>query len=372
MGFLKRFSYNHLKNATMGSVMVPVKKRHTPVNLKYLAEWLGLSQATVSMALSRSAESSGVALKTRERVRSAATELNYQPNFHARSLSSGRSYTVGILAPDISEGYYATIISGIEDYLLQEGYFFFMTCHRWQANMVEELPEAMLRRGIEGLIAINTQLPNLHFPSVRIGGSQKHIRSTNIRLDEDRGTRLALEYLVRHGHREIAFFRGEPEGMATEDRWDGILKAAHSLNIKVEARRTVQLNLDDNAKNVQGAWIGYSAAQELLRRKVPFTALLAYNDSTAIGAMRAFQDAGLSVPQAVSVLGYDDIPAAQYERPALTTIRQPLQSIGSIAAETLLKRINGKPVKSEILIQPQFVERNSVRTIDPRIRVRKK
>lgn len=337
-----------------------MKRRQNPVNLKFLAEQLGLSQGTVSMALSPNAESSGVAAKTRERVLRAAMELNYQPNFYARSLSSGRSFTIGILVPAISDGYYSTVIAGIEAYLLKKNYFFLVTSHHWEPARMEQLPDAMQRRGVEGLIVVNTALPDLPLPSVRIGGSVRHPHSTNVRIDEKWGTQLALQYLVERGHRQIAFFRGEPESTAAEERWSGILHAAKSLGVKIDKRRIVQLQLSKYKAGVEGAWVGYSAAQELLRRKVPFTALLAYNDATAIGAMRAFHDARLNIPQEISVMGYDDIPAAEYERPALTTVRQPLLHMGAIAAETLLKLIERTPVKPEILIEPELVLRNSV------------
>jgi DNA-binding LacI/PurR family transcriptional regulator len=337
-----------------------LKKAPPSIGLKALAEYLGLSQGTVSMALSANAESRGVAAKTRERVFKAAEELNYRPNYHARSLSRGRSYTIGIMVPAISDGYYSTLIAGIEQYLIEHNYFFFVTSHRWNKERMEQLPVALANRGVEGIILVNTTLDHaLQLPSIRIGGPKLYPNSTNVRLDEQLGTKLALEYLAELGHRDIAFFRGEPESTATEERWDGIRQAARELRIKVEPSRTVQLDLDGGRASAGDSWVGYAAAQELLRRKVSFTALLAYNDSTAIGAMRAFRDAKIKVPEDVSVIGYDDIPAAQYERPPLTTVHQPLQQMGAESAEVLLARIDGKRVKSEILIEPTLIVRNS-------------
>lgn len=343
-----------------------MKKKSRPIGLKQLAEKLGLSQGTVSMALSPASESTGVAAKTRERVRRAAAELNYSPNYHARTLSSGRSYTVGIMVPAISEGYYSTLIEGIEMFLMEANYFFLVTSHRWKADMIEKLPEAMMNRGAEGLIVVNTALhQDVNLPTVRIGGALPHPNSTNVRLDEVRGTRMALEHLVSLGHRDIAFFRGEPESVATEERWAGIRKAARELRIKVDPKRVVQLKIERGKSTAGNAWIGYNATEELLARKVPFTALLAYNDSTAIGAMRALQDSRLRVPEDVSVIGYDDIPAAEYERPSLTTIRQPLQKMGAISAEVLVKRIEGRHAAAEILIEPELVARKSTRPLSP-------
>lgn len=344
-----------------------MKKTQPSIGLKALAEHLGLSQGTVSMALSPEAESTGVAAKTRERVLKAAAELNYRPNYHARSLSRGRSYTVGVVVPTISDGYYSTLIAGIEQHLLEKDFFFFVTSHRWNRERMENLPLALANRGVEGIILVNTTLDHdLQLPSVRIGGPKLYPNSTNVRPDEELGTRLALEHLVSLGHREIAFFRGEPESTATEERWEGIRKAARALHIKVDPSRTVQLNLEGIRATAGDSWVGYSAAQELLRRKVSFTALVAYNDSTAIGAMRAFRDAKIRVPEDVSVIGYDDIPSAQYERPALTTVHQPLQRMGAESAELLLARIAGRRVRSEILIEPTLIVRESVERVRQR------
>ena len=335
-------------------------RQREPVSLKSLAAQLGLSQGTVSMALSPGAESTGVAAKTRERVLKAAAEMKYRPNYHARSLSSGRSKTIGVIVPAISEGYYSTLIAGIEERLLAEDYFFFVTSHRWKADLVERLPDMLAHRGAEGLLLINTMIDHgLSLPTVRIGGSKPQQNSTNVSLDEQRGTRLALEHLVSLGHEKIAFFRGERESTATAERWAGIRKAARALGVKVDPALTVQLELRENQPSAQDGGIGYQAARELMQRKVPFTALMAYNDSTAIGAIRAFQDAKLRVPQDISVIGYDDIPAAEFERPALTTVHQPLQKIGSMAAMVLLEAIGGKAQPPQILIEPELAIRAS-------------
>lgn len=337
-----------------------MSKRQTPVNLKTLAEELGLSQATVSMALGPGAAESGVSAKTRERVLRAAKELNYQPNYHARSLSRGRSYTAGVLVPAISDGYYSSLIAGIESFLLSRDYLFFATSHRFQNDLEKRLPDALIQRGVEGLIIVNTTLGDVHLPTVRIGGSVLHNNSTNVRINEERGTWLAMEYLSRKGHRDIAFFRGEPESTAAEERWNGVLRAAHALDIRVLRERTVQLSLYEGTAHGDDSMAGYTAMQTLLTRRLRFTALFAYNDATAIGAMRAMQEAGLRVPQDVSVVGFDDIPASVYVTPALTTVRQPLQRIGAIAGEVLLKRIEQEPAEQEILIEPEMIERSSV------------
>jgi len=330
------------------------------VNLKELAEMLGLSQATVSLALGRSPETSGVARKTRERVQKAAEQLGYKPNFHARSLASGRSATIGILVPTISDGYYSSIIGGIEEYALECGYYFLIASHHWKKGLIEQLPGTLQSRGVEGLVVVNTLMPDLGIPSVRVGDQKCHVNSTSIYLNEEWGTKLALEYLFEKGHREICFLRGESESTATDARWNGILKAASALGIIVDAQRTIQLTLGEAKGSEYMGWIGYKAAQELIKRRTRFTALFAYNDATAIGAMRAFQDHGMRIPSDISVMGYDDIPGAPYERPALTTIRQPLFQMGRSAADILIRRLAGEPFADTRIVTPELIERDSV------------
>lgn len=332
-----------------------MNKPKKTVSLKFLAEHLGLSQGTVSMALSPDVESTGVALKTRERVLKAAAEYNYRPNHFARSLSIGRSNTIGVIVPAISEGYYSTLIASIELHLLETEYFFFVTSHRWNRSLLERLPQTLMRRGVEGLVLINTVFDHdLGLPSVRIGGRKPHENATNLCLDEERGTRLALEHLYQLGHRQIAFMRGEQESTATAERWAGIRKAAKALGLKIDPDLTIQLELGDERGSARYGYVGYHAANELLARRRPFTALFAYNDSTAMGAMRAFQSVGLRVPDDISVVGYDDIPASEYERPSLTTVHQPLDKIGMLSSSVLLEAIQGKAQPPLILVEPEM------------------
>ena len=126
------------------------------VSLKHLAEHLRLSPATVSLVINRSPAAKSIPHRTQERVRQAARELNYRPNFMARSLRAQRSFTIGVLVPEISEGYAALVLSGIEDHLLDEGYFYFVVSHRHRADLIEEYPRLLQQRAVDGLIAVDT------------------------------------------------------------------------------------------------------------------------------------------------------------------------------------------------------------------------
>src|SRR5579864_7868017 len=177
---------------------------------------------------------------------------------------------------------------------------------------------------------------------------------TNIVLDHEHAAVLALNHLKDLHHERIAFMKGNPLSSDAKDRWEAICRVAEQIGLKIDPELTVQIDADDPTPK-----LGYPFAQQLLARHKPFTALFAYNDMSAIGAIRALQEHGLRVPQDVSVMGFDDIPGAMFQTPSLTTVRQPLNRMGEVAAQTLLERIEGKTDDSEIAIEPELVVRES-------------
>ena len=337
---------------------LPVK----PVSLRSLAEYLKLSPATVSVVINDSPAAKAIPKHTKDRVLQAARKLEYRPNFFARSLSLKRGFMVGVLVPEISEGYAASIMRGIEDELLSEGYFYFVASHRGKPDLIQEYPRMLIDRAVEGVILLNTPVAQvLSVPVVAISGHQRVPGVTNIAVDNRKATFDALEHLVKLGHRRIAFFKGHRGSADTEYRWKGILRAAAQLGIEVRSALTIQLQRDAENPGPSLPEEGYATAQELLATREPFTALFAFNDISAIGAVRAFRDAGLRVPEDVSVVGFDDIQAAAYLTPRLTTVRQPLRQMGEMAAKQLLMRISNGHAKVPPLISlaPELVVRES-------------
>ena len=195
----------------------------------------------------------------------------------------------------------------------------------------------------------------LLLPTVAVPGHKILPGVTNIVLDHHHAARVALTHLQELGHRDIAFLKGQPFSSDAEDRWQAICQVAEDLKIEIKPELTVQMDIDDSTP-----LLGYPFGKRLLERRVPFTALFAYNDISALGAIRAFQEAGLRVPEDISVIGFDDIQGAAYSTPSLTTVRQPLAHMGRLAAQTLLARIEGeKDSPPEIRIEPELVVRKS-------------
>jgi DNA-binding LacI/PurR family transcriptional regulator len=342
-----------------GSQLAPADN---PVSLRFLAECLKLSPATVSVVMNNSPAAKAIPAHTQERIRKAALKLHYRPNFFARSLSLKRGFMVGVLVPEISEGYAASIMGGIEDHLLREGYFYFVASHRGLPDLIEEYPRMLIDRAVEGVILLNTPVVRaLPVPAVSISGHKMVPGITNIAVDNRKATFAALEHLVQLGHKRIAFFKGHPGSADTEYRWKGIVRAASSLGIEIRPELTVQLQRGAPHPGPSVLEEGYVYAQKLLATGQRFTALFAFNDISAIGAMGAFWDTGLRVPDDISVVGFDDVQAASYVRPRLTTVRQPLRQMGEMAAKQLLERISngGDRCPKLISLAPEFVVRES-------------
>ncbi|MGH9521679.1 MAG: LacI family DNA-binding transcriptional regulator [Terriglobales bacterium] len=346
---------------------MPPRKRNEkaaggPATLQHVANRLGLSPATVSLVVNHAPSAAAIPAATQERILAAARELDYRPNVFARSLRKQRSFTIGVLVPEISEGYSATVLSGIEDHLLQEGYFYFVASHRHRPDLIDEYPRMLRARAVEGIVVVDTALTrSLDLPTVAVSGHTLVEGVTNIVLNHRRAAVLALEHLYGLGHRRIAFIKGQEFSSDTSVRWQAISSAAAKIGIKIDPALTAQLEGD-----LPTPQPGYFAAQQLLANRAPFTAIFCFNDVSAIGAIRALRDAGLKVPQDVSIIGFDDIQAAAFQNPGLTTVRQPLRKMGALAAQCVLQRIQAAADggSSRMVIEPELVVRNS--TAPPR------
>jgi LacI family transcriptional regulator len=326
------------------------------VTLKSVAELVGLTASTVSAVLNSSPAARSVPPHTKKRIVAAARALDYRPNFFARSLRVKRTYMIGVILEEIGDAYGSLVISGIERYLRKQNVFFLTVAHRHDKKLLSSYSTVLRERGVEGFITVDTLLteePAL--PTVAVAGHRQIKGVTNIVLDHRRAASLALAHLTDLGHKKIAFMRGSKLSADSDERWNAICEVAAKLGIRMWPELTIELKGDDPTPN-----LGYPFAKQLLERKQPFTALFAYNDISAIGSICALQEAGLRIPDDVSVVGFDDIRSAAYINPPLTTVRQPLIKMGEMAARTLLDRIEGK-VKyvPEIAIEPELVVRRS-------------
>lgn len=337
------------------------------VNLRMLAEHLELSQTTVSLVLNNSPSAKSIPLETRARVIEAAERLNYRPNYFARSLRQSRSMSVGVLAPDLSEGYFTRVMSGVVEELTSAHYFYFTACHDWKPELIEQYPRMLVERAVDGFLLLNTPADNIDVPVPVVAISAHSVlpNVTNIVLDHHSAVEQALKNLYDLGHRRIAFMRG-PKAIPDSDfRWESIQQVAAEMNLGIDAAHVTRIDTSGwsmkTGYHPMAPEIGYKPMQALLERSRDFTAIFCFNDIAAIGAVRALKDAGLSVPGDVSVVGFDDILSAAYYTPSLTTVRQPLMEMGKRGAQVLLDRIANreKEYPAEIVVAPEFVVRES-------------
>lgn len=338
-----------------GEKEVPQKSVYKSVSLKQLAAHLGLNPATVSVVLN-DVPGRSIPQATRDRIKAVAKELNYQPSLLARSLRNRRTLTIGILVPELGDGYHTQVMSGIGDQLINAGYFYFTAHHRHKQKLVDEYTRMLIGRGAQGIIAIDTHLEHpTPIPVVAVAGHRYVEGVTNVLLDHAKAAELTMEHLHSLGHRKIAFMRGQSFSSDSDDRWKCLEAAAKRLGLEIDPDLVVTLERDMSSPE-----LGYPVVQQLMATDKHFTALVAFNDISAMGAIRALQDYDLRIPDDVSVIGFDNIRAAAYTLPRLTTISQPLAEIGRIATQTLLNRIHGTAeTRDDIIVEPELVVRES-------------
>ena len=192
--------------------------------------------------------------------------MNYQPSVIARTLRGQRMQTVGILLPELGEGYHTRVISGIGDVLMAHHYFYFTVQHRHNEKLIKTYPHLLQARGVDGLLAVDTHLTSaLPLPTVLIAGQTELENVANVMLDHELGARLALDHLYQLGHRQIVYIKGQSFSTDTELRWQATLKFAKQLGLPVERRRIVELTMDSTSPS-----ISYPLIQKLLTKDRDF------------------------------------------------------------------------------------------------------
>ncbi|MBV8630693.1 MAG: LacI family DNA-binding transcriptional regulator [Silvibacterium sp.] len=352
--------------------MAGSKSKSSRVTLIDVARKSGFSPSTVSIVLSEAPLSRYVAAKTKERIRKAAQSLGYRPDVFARSLRSRRSHTIGVLVFDISDPFCVLILRGIEKTLQSTSYLPILMDAQHDREQFERYFDLLMERRVEGLIVVANwlfdegglleRLKDRHMPTMVVGRdvSEKNIGS--VIVDNETGGYIAVKHLYELGHRRIAVIRGPGALSDSNRRWNGIHRFAgeHSLQLDEKLVRQLPGAIDP----ISGFEGGVQITEDLLRSRQKFTALVAFDDLTALGAIRALSGAGRSAPRDCSIIGFDDVPLAALSTPGLTTIRQPMEDMGSAATSRLLNALGNSRVTAEVstnleLLRPALVLRDS-------------
>ncbi len=345
------------------------------VTLLDIARASGFSVSTVSIVLSEAPLSKNVAVTTRARIRTIARQLGYHPDAYARSLRRRSTQTIGILAFDLSDPFCIPIMRGIQDGLHAAGYLPLVMDAQTERKLFDNYLHMSLERRAEGVIVIASWVfeeTNLlgdirknNVPVLIVGRDLAARGISSILVDNEAGGALAIQHLAELGHRRIAVIRGPQEMCDSEPRWNGIRMAAAQTGIQIDDRLVFQLpGLSDPMSGFEG---GERIAKSMLATGLPFTAVIGFDDMTALGVIRGLCESGIRVPEECSVVGFDDVLPAEVATPAMTTIRQPLRAMGLEAARRVLEEIGKTPRRrgDSILHQtsPELVVRMS--TVPP-------
>jgi LacI family transcriptional regulator len=335
-----------------------------PATLRDVARVAGVHPGTVSRALNPQTRGL-VNERTARRVLAAAEELGYRPNPIARGLRTNRSNTVGVLVPDLLNPLFAAVVRGIEDGLREAGYTPLIANTDNDAGREKVAYEAMSDRQVDGFIAATARRDHWLLAD-RIGTSPPLVL-VNRRVDSDaipavtgddrKGTRLAVEHLIELGHRRIAHVAGSQTLYTGWSRHQGFVGAMGTANLEVDSG-LVEFSDAFTARE------GKRCCARLLDRRRDFTAIVAGNDLLALGCCDALQERGLSCPEDVSVVGYNDMPFVERFSPPLTTVRVPHYELGATAAELMLEQLQERDAPPrQLLLAPALVIRGSTAAV---------
>ncbi|HUK26015.1 MAG TPA: LacI family DNA-binding transcriptional regulator [Terriglobales bacterium] len=346
------------------------------ITIRDVARESGFSSTTVSIVLNNAPLARYIPPATKKRIERAAKRLGYRPNLFARSLRSKRSHTVGVMVFDMTDPYCTLILRGIENTLYQSSYLPILTDVHNERARFERYLEMLLDRRVEALIIVANwlfvdidvlaDLEKSSIPTAMIGRELQTDTVSSVIVDNEMGAYTALEHLYSLGHRQIAFIRGPKTLADSAPRWKGIRSFAKSKGLELDP--DLVLDLPESRDPISSFEAGYKLTEELLKRKLHFTALMAFDDMTAFGAIRALVRAGVRVPEQCSVIGFDDIAASSLYTPPLTTIRQPMEAMGAMAVNVVVEGINAVQEKRELSavhrkIAPELAVRESTRAV---------
>jgi LacI family transcriptional regulator, galactose operon repressor len=326
--------------------------------LRDVARVAGVHPGTVSRALNPETEAL-VRDETVRRVRQVAKELGYRPNPLARGLKTNRSYTVGVIVPDIQNPLFPPIIRGLDDRLGEAGYTpLIANTDNDPARERVDL-EAMRARQVDGFVAATARADHELLDEIAASGTPLVLVNRRVEdgslpsatADDRAGARLAVEHLVSRGHKQIAHLAGPQDTSSGLQRYEGFVESMREAGLEPALVRVGRTFTEPE---------GARLCEELLDADAPFTAIVAGNDLMALGCYDVFTGRGIDCPGEVSVVGFNDMPFADRFSPPLTTVAVPQYEIGVAAAELLLDRLHGRvDGPTEVVLPTRLVVRRS-------------
>jgi LacI family transcriptional regulator len=314
------------------------------ITLKMVAERAGVSVNTASRAINNKPD---ISKETKKRILQIAKELGYIRNAAAVALRTKKTGTIGAVIADNRNPFYAEVLNGIEEAAREKNYHIILANTQRDYQKEEEVINLLLAKRVDGLLITPVQdrdddiknLIDANIPFVVVGRDFENIEVDAVYNDEVKGGFLATEYLIKKGHKKIASINGFLHKSPAKGRLEGYKKALKKYGIPFDDALVTVGDID--VKD------GYERTKQLLEKGLNFTAIFAYNDMMAFGAMQAIKEKGLRIPEDIGLVGYDDIPFASLISPPLTTIRLKKQDLGVESVKLLLSRINGNRKKTK-------------------------
>jgi LacI family transcriptional regulator len=349
-----------------------MKRMPVVVTIREVAKESGFSSTTVSIVLNNAPLARYIPDTTKNRIQRAAKKLGYRPNLFARTLRNHRTHTVGVMVFDMTDPYCTPILRGIESALYQASFLPILTDVHNERSRFERYLEMLLDRRVEALIVVANwlfvdidvlaDLEKSNIPTAMIGRELQAGSISSVIVDNELGAHSAIDHLFSLGHRQIAFLRGPRHISDTAPRWKGIRNFAKANGLQIDS--DLVLDLPESSNPLSSFEAGCTLTEGLLRKKRSFTALMAFDDMTAFGAIRALSTHGIRVPEQCSVIGFDDIAHSRVLTPALTTVRQPMPEMGKMAVSIVAEGINALQGKRKLAtihrkLLPQLIVRSS-------------
>ncbi|WP_046214533.1 LacI family DNA-binding transcriptional regulator [Paenibacillus wulumuqiensis] len=325
--------------------------------IKDVAALAGVAVSTASYALNGIGR---VSSKTRDKVIEAAKQLNYQKNGIASDLKRSKTNTIALLLSDLSGPYYSSLIKGVQEVSLNNGYDL-IACSSIGGDSSTAVKFIKEKR-VDGAIILAHNIPDRTilesaregFPIVMLDRRLEHESVCYVEADHEKGGTLATNYLIESGHRQIAFVSGPASSKHNNDRYNGFVRAMNQHNLTIEPRWNLIGNFTEEG--------GYRAIKLMLAQGNLPEAVFFANDEMALGGITALYEAGLRVPEDISVIGFDDIVQARFLNPALTTVRQPDYEVGALAVHLIFQILKGESVAQHYTLDTELVIRGTVRT----------
>lgn len=333
------------------------------VTIKDIADKLGISVSTVSFVLNDKGE---ISQPTRDKIKEAAFNMGYRPDYLARSLVTGKSHTIGVIIPDISNQFFAETVRHIQTGLSGYGYDIILCNSEEKTKNDIKYIDWLASRRVDGLILtlsaqsmektnhafIKDALENAKIPYMFLDRYYKS-EAPIVSIDNVDSGYTVTKYLLSEGHKNIGVITGPLSLNSSYNRLEGFLKAMREANVTVSENNIVNLAYDMES--------GKTGAEKLIKKGV--TAIFAFNDLQAYGALEYCNENGLKIPEDVSLVGFDDIFYSSILETKLTTVRQPIRELANETCKTIINLLEGKECKKEVKLKTELIIRDSVKAI---------